>query len=68
VLNNLPGHIVSMREDGESCMLVQLAVASEQVLARVTRRSCALLNLAPGEKVLAQIKSVAVKNAPAAGR
>jgi molybdate transport system ATP-binding protein len=68
VLNTLPGHIESMREDGDSCMLMQLAVGSEYVLARVTRRSCALLNLAPGDEVLAQIKSVAVKNAPTAVR
>ncbi len=68
VLNMLPATVESIREDTESSELVQLAVGSEQILARVTRRSRALLDLAEGDDVLAQIKSVAVKNAPAAGR
>lgn len=68
VLNMLPATVESIREDTESAELVQLAVGPERILARVTRRSRALLNLAPGDEVVAQIKSVAVKNAPAAGR
>jgi molybdate transport system ATP-binding protein len=68
VLNMLPATVESIREDTESSELVQLAVGPEQILARVTRRSRALLDLAPGDEVVAQIKSVAVKNAPAAGR
>ena len=68
VLNVLPGAIDSIRSDSESSELVQLAVGSEHILARVTRRSRAQLDLKPGDKVLAQIKSVAVKNAPAASR
>ncbi|HSN51623.1 MAG TPA: molybdenum ABC transporter ATP-binding protein [Woeseiaceae bacterium] len=68
VLNVLPASIESIREDGESCALVQLAVGTGHILARITRRSRALLQLEPGDRVLAQIKSVAVKNAPAAVR
>jgi molybdate transport system ATP-binding protein len=68
VLNVLPATIETIRDDGESCALVQLAVGSGYILARVTRRSRNALNLEPGDRVLAQIKSVAVKNAPAAGR
>ena len=68
VLNVLPATIESIRDDGESCALVQLAVGTGHVLARVTRRSRAALKLEPGDRVLAQIKSVAVKNAPAAVR
>jgi molybdate transport system ATP-binding protein len=68
VLNVLPASIESIRDDGESCALMQLAVGSGYILARVTRRSRNALNLEPGDRVLAQIKSVAVKNAPAAGR
>lgn len=68
VLNVLPASIESIRDDGESCALVQLAIGSGHVLSRITRRSRALLDLKPGDRVLAQIKSVAVKNAPAAGR
>ena len=68
VLNVLPASIESIRADGESSELVQLAVGSEHLLARITRRSRAQLDLRPGERVLAQVKSVAVKNAPAAGR
>jgi molybdate transport system ATP-binding protein len=67
MLNVLPAAIDSIRGDGESSELVQLAIGSEHILARVTRRSRAQLDLKPGEQVLAQIKSVAVKNAPAAG-
>jgi molybdate transport system ATP-binding protein len=68
VLNVLPATIEAIQDDGESCALVQLAVGSEHILARVTRRSRASLGLEPGDRVLAQIKSVAVRNAPAAGR
>ena len=68
VLNVLPAIIDSIRGDSESSELVQLAIGSEHILARVTRRSRAQLDLRPGEQVLAQIKSVAVKNAPTAGR
>ena len=68
VLNVLPASIESIRNDGESCALVQLAVGSGRLLARITRRSRTALQLEPGDRVLAQIKSVAVKNAPAAGR
>jgi molybdate transport system ATP-binding protein len=68
VLNVLPASIESIRDDGESCALVQLAVGSGHILARVTRRSRAMLSLEPGDRVLAHIKSVAVKNAPAAVR
>jgi molybdate transport system ATP-binding protein len=66
VLNVLPATIDAIHADGESSELVQLAVGNERILARVTRRSRAQLDLRPGERVLAQIKSVAVKNAPAA--
>ena len=47
---------------------MQLVIGAERILARITRRSRAQLDLKPGESVLAQIKSVAVKNAPAGGR
>jgi molybdate transport system ATP-binding protein len=68
VLNVLPASIESIDADGESSELVRLAIGSEYILARITRRSRAQLDLRPGEPVLAQIKSVAVKNAPATGR
>jgi molybdate transport system ATP-binding protein len=68
ILNVLPAVIDSIHADGSSSELVQLAVGAERILSRITRRSRAQLDLRPGDKVLAQIKSVAVKNAPAAGR
>ena len=67
VLNVLPASIESIRADGESSELVTLAIGSEHLLARITRRSRVQLDLRVGERVLAQIKSVAVRNAPAAG-
>ena len=68
ILNVLPAVIDNIYADGRSSELVQLVIGAERILARITRRSRAQLDLKPGESVLAQIKSVAVKNAPAGGR
>ncbi len=68
ILNVLPAVIDNIHADGRSSELVQLVIGAERILARITRRSRAQLDLKPGESVLAQIKSVAVKNAPAGGR
>jgi len=65
IMNILPATVESIREDGEATELVQLATGGASILARITRRSRLQLGLRPGEAVLAQIKSVAVKKAPA---
>jgi len=66
ILNVLPATIELIEPDGGSSELLQLAIGNERILARVTRRSRTQLGLQPGDQVLAQIKSVAVRNAPAA--
>jgi len=65
IMNILPATVEAIFEDGEATELVQLAVGGAAVLARITRRSRRQLELRAGEAVLAQIKSVAVKKAPA---
>jgi len=68
ILNVLPGTIKSIEIDSDASELVQLELGNEHILARVTRRSRTELGLQRGDRVMVQIKSVAVKNAPAAGR
>jgi molybdate transport system ATP-binding protein len=66
ILNVLPGTIESIHADSDGSELVYLALGNERILARVTRRSRTELGLQCGDQVMAQIKSVAVKNAPGA--
>jgi molybdate transport system ATP-binding protein len=66
IVNVLPATIEAIEPDGRSSELVQLAIGNERILARVTRRSRSNLELQCGDQLLAQIKSVAVGNAPAA--
>jgi molybdate transport system ATP-binding protein len=68
ILNVLPGTIESIETDSDASELVHLELGNERILARVTRRSRAELGLQRGDQVMVQIKSVAVKNAPAAVR
>lgn len=68
ILNVLPGTIESIEADSDASELVHLGLGNERILARVTRRSRAELGLQSGDPVMVQIKSVAVRDAPAAGR
>ncbi len=68
ILNVLPGTIDSIEADSEASELVHLTLGNERIIARVTRRSRTEFGLRRGDRVIVQIKSVAVKNAPAAGR
>jgi len=65
ILNILPGTIEAIEPDSDASVLVHLALGNERILARVTRRSSSELRLRRGDRVMAQIKSVAVRNAPA---
>src|SRR5690606_13559424 len=62
ILNSLPAHVTAILPDpGESARcLVQLALGSAYLLARITRRSARQLNLEAGQRVWAQVKSVAI--------
>jgi len=60
ILNVLPATVRSMSDDGPAQLLVALDVGGTALLARITRKSAALLQLAPGLALHAQVKSVAV--------
>ncbi|CUX79550.1 MAG: ABC-type molybdenum uptake system ATPase component ModC [Roseibaca calidilacus] len=59
-LNILPGTIAEMRAGDGPGAIVALDTAAGRVLARITRRSATAMALAPGMRVHAVIKSVAV--------
>lgn len=61
ILNRLPSEVVEIQDDSDEAMaLIRLAVGSTTIIARVSRRSVDKLQLGPGSKVWAQIKSVAI--------
>jgi len=60
ILNRLPARIIELTDSGDASVTVQLLVGSQTLLARLTRRSVAQLNLQPGQHVWAQIKSTAL--------
>ncbi len=61
VLNSLPARVVAIAGGaGAAQILVRLDAGGTPLVARVTRLSCDRLKLAPGTRVWAQIKAVAV--------
>ena len=60
ILNILRAEVAAISQEGRSRVTVRLRVGETYVLARITRKSCVRLNLAPGTRVYAQIKSVAL--------
>jgi molybdate transport system ATP-binding protein len=61
ILNILPAEVVEIRDEPHPAQaLVKLKVGASFVLSRVTRRSIVALGLAPGLRVHAQIKAVAL--------
>jgi len=46
--------------EGQAQMIVRLMIGGLPMLARITRKSAALLALQPGKQVFAQAKSVAL--------
>lgn len=61
ILNILPATVDDVADmEASPSSLVRLAIDGQHILARVTRKSRALLNLAPGQAVFAQIKGVAL--------
>ena len=61
VLNILPAEVVDIAPSTGSAVLVTLAVDGHRLLARITRKSLIRLELSPGRRVCAQLKSVAVE-------
>ena len=64
ILNVLPARVISVEADAAGTELVWLQLGSDRLVARVTRRSRTELQIQPGDDVLAQVKSVAVRQAP----
>lgn len=60
ILNILPVTLEQMRDSGEARVMLRLAVGSQHLLARITRKSAHQLNLQPGDALFAQVKSAAL--------
>ncbi|MDX1803216.1 MAG: molybdenum ABC transporter ATP-binding protein [Alcanivorax sp.] len=60
ILNILPAQVVGLRELAPGQVMVQLRLADQLLLARISSRSRQQLNLFPGMTVFAQIKAVAL--------
>ncbi len=62
ILNLLPVRVTGIEPGQDSRVLVQLAVGRQRLLARITRKSLDALELAVGDDIVAQVKSVALLN------
>ena len=60
ILNILPVTLAQMEADGEARVLLRLALGTQYLLARITRKSANRLQLQPGDHLFAQIKSAAL--------
>ncbi len=60
ILNILPARVVEIAEENPAQVMLKLDAGGIPLLARITRKSCALLELRPGMAVFAQVKSVAL--------
>ncbi len=60
IQNRLPGVIVAMNDDGSASCLVKIDCDGQHLAARVTRLAVDKLALAPGTRVVAFIKSIAL--------
>lgn len=67
IVNILPATVASLRPDGPDTVTLQLMLQTPAsphsgtlLLARLTRRSCEHLKLAPGQAVFAQVKGAAL--------
>ncbi|MDM0040411.1 molybdenum ABC transporter ATP-binding protein [Variovorax sp. J22G21] len=60
VLNILPATVTELVDDSPGQTMVGLDLGGTRILARITRKSADLLQLAPGTPVHAQVKGVAI--------
>ena len=60
ILNILPVTLTQLEEDGDARVLLRLALGSQYLLARITRKSANRLQLKVGDPLFAQIKSAAL--------
>lgn len=61
ILNIFPATVDSLAEDGTAQANVRLLLGENPILARITRKSVAHLNLKPGKHVFLQVKSVSLQ-------
>ncbi|HJP37666.1 MAG: molybdenum ABC transporter ATP-binding protein [Gammaproteobacteria bacterium] len=66
ILNIIPVTVDRIQSGHGPYALVRLRAGNDLLTARLTRRSCHEMELKQGDRLLAQIKSVAVRNTPAA--
>ncbi len=62
ILNVLPATVVAISPDSPGQCMVALDAGPTRLLARVTQRSAQALGLAPGLRVFAQVKGIAIVN------
>jgi molybdate transport system ATP-binding protein len=67
-LNVLPGTVAEIGQSDGPIVEIRLDCAGEPLIARLTRRSVETLNLVPGRRVYAVIKSIAFDHHALAGR
>ena len=60
ILNILPVTVCEIEQCQNARLLLRLQLGSQYLLARITRKSAATLNLCEGDQVFAQIKSTAL--------
>lgn len=60
ILNIIETTVTELAEDGPGQVMVGLDANGTRLLARITRKSCATMNLMPGNRVYAQIKGIAI--------
>ena len=60
ILNIIPVTLSQIEAQGEARMLLRLALGSQYLLARITRKSAAQLQLEVGDRLFAQVKSAAL--------
>ena len=60
ILNILPVTLTQLEADGEARVMLRLALGSQYLLARITRKSASRLQLQVGDRLFAQIKSAAL--------
>jgi molybdate transport system ATP-binding protein len=60
ILNIIPATVTDLMADASAQTLVRLDVAGTPLMARITRKSAAALELKPGKQLYSQIKTIAL--------
>jgi len=62
ILNILEAKVIELMGEDGGHMTVRLEISGQSLLSRVTQKSADSLNLTPGKRVYAQVKSIALLN------